>query len=80
MKEILLSGCSDKEVSYDAVIDRDYHGAMTYFALKTIAEANYRITYRQLGDRLKLSVSGAGYPQHPQLEGSSANKKRQIFT
>jgi hypothetical protein len=80
MKELLLSGCSDKEVSYDAVIDRDYHGAMTYFALKTIAEANYHITYRQLGDRLKFGLSDAGYPQHPQLEGSAANKKRQIFT
>ena len=34
MKDVLLTGCSDKEYSYDANIDGTYHGAMTYYALK----------------------------------------------
>lgn len=80
MKEILLSGCSDKQVSYDAVIAGDYHGAMSYFALKTIAEANYRISYQLLRTRLLAALKGAGYDQTPQIEGSAANKRRQIFT
>jgi metacaspase-1 len=80
MKEILLSGCTDKEYSYDALIDGVYHGAMTYFALKAITEAKYQITYRQLHDRLLFLLDNAGYPQHPQLEGRTVNKKRQIFT
>ena len=79
MKEILLSGCSDKEYSYDALIGGKYHGAMTYYALKAIQEANYTITYRQLRDRLLFMLDDEGYPQHPQLEGTAANKKRQIF-
>jgi metacaspase-1 len=80
MKEILVSGCTDKEYSYDARIDGVYHGAMTYFALKAITEAKYQITYQQLHDRLQFGLDDAGYPQHPQLEGRAANKKRLIFT
>ena len=80
MKELLLSGCSDKEYSYDALIDDVYHGAMTYFALKAITDAKYQITYQQLHQRLLVGLDDAGYPQHPQLEGRTANKKRQIFT
>lgn len=80
MKDVLLSGSSDKEYSYDARIGGVYHGAMTYFALKAITEADYRITYRQLHERLLKLLDDAGYPQHPQLEGRPANKKRQLFT
>jgi hypothetical protein len=80
MKEVLLSGSSDKEYSYDALIDGTYHGAMTYHAIKAIRESNYRITYAQLNSRLNLLLDDAGYPQHPQLEGTTANKRRPIFT
>jgi hypothetical protein len=80
MNEILLSGCTDIEYSYDALIDGVYHGAMTYHAIKAIREANYRLTYAQLETRLSFLVTEAGYNQHPQLEGRTANKKRQIFS
>jgi hypothetical protein len=80
MKELLLSGCTDKEYSYDASIGGVYHGAMSYFALKAIREAKYKITAQKLHERLARSIEDAGYPQHPQLEGSSANKSKQIFT
>jgi metacaspase-1 len=79
MREILLSGCTDKEYSYDALIGGVYHGAMTYYALQAIREANYQITSAQLHSRLNYLLDEAGYPQHPQLEGRSQNKKRQIF-
>lgn len=77
MKEVLLSGCSDKEYSYDAFFDGVYHGALSYYALQAIREANHKITYAQLHARLRHLISD--YPQHPQLEGTSANTKRQIF-
>ena len=80
MNEVLLSGCTDKEYSYDALIGSVYHGAMTYFALQAIRDAKYSITYRQLHDRLNFLVDKAGYPQHPQVEGRRRNKKRQVFT
>ena len=80
MKDILLSGCSPSEYSYDALIGGKYHGAMTYFALQAIRDANYQITYAQMHSRLRHLLDEAGYPQHPQLEGKAANKKKQLFT
>lgn len=80
MKELLLSGSSDKEYSYDALIEGVYQGAMTYHAIKAIRESNYQITYAQLVTQLNLLLDDAGYPQHPQLEGATRNKRRPIFT
>lgn len=80
MREILLTGCTDKEYSYDARIGGTYHGAMTYFALQAIREANYRITYAQLRTRVNYLLDQSGYPQHPQLEGKWRSKQRQIFS
>jgi hypothetical protein len=80
MKEILLSGCTDREYSYDAFIQGKYHGAMTYYALQAIREANYQLTYQQLHSRLLFLLDDAGYNQHPRLEGRAANKKRPLFT
>jgi metacaspase-1 len=80
MREGLLSGCTDKEYSYDALIGGVYHGAMTYFALQAIQAANYHITYEQLHTRVNALLDEAGYPQHPQLEGAATTKKRWIFT
>lgn len=78
MKGILLSGCTDKEYSYDAYFSGTYHGAMTFYALQAIREANYELTYSQLHKRLGNLIED--YPQNPQLEGKAANKKRQIFS
>lgn len=79
MKEILFSGCRSSEYSYDARIDGVYHGAMSAMALKAIAE-NPQITWQQLQTRVQSLLDVADYPQHPQLEGGSANKKKPIFT
>jgi hypothetical protein len=79
MKEVLLSGCTDQEYSYDAKIGGTYHGAMTYYAVAAIAAAKYKLTYSELSTRLAKLIGKAGYPQHPQMEGSGANKRRQLF-
>jgi hypothetical protein len=80
MKDVLLSGCTSSEYSYDALIGGKYHGAMTYFAIQAIRDAGYSITYAQLCSRLNYLLDEAGYPQHPQLEGTTANKKKRIFS
>jgi hypothetical protein len=80
MKEVLLTGCSDREYSYDAMIGGRYHGAMTYFALQAIREANYAPTWQQMYTQLANAIDSAGYPQHPQLEGQRSKKKRTIFS
>ena len=78
MNEVLLSGCTDKEYSYDAYFNGTYHGALTYYALQAIRSANYQLTYWQLHQRIGNLIED--YPQHPQLEGKTINKKRQIFS
>jgi hypothetical protein len=80
MKEVLVSGCRDNQYSYDARIDGTYHGAMTYFALRTIEEANYDLSYEELWDTLVGRLETEGYDQEPQVEGKTANKRRRLFT
>jgi hypothetical protein len=80
MNHLLLSGCTDREYSYDAKIGGTFHGAMTYYALEAIQSANYEISYAELADHLQSKLEDAGYFQHPQLEGAEANKQCQIFS
>ena len=80
MNHVLLSGCRDDEVSWDAKIDGTYHGAMSYHALKAIRDAGSTITYAELVGRLQTMLDDAGYDQHPQLEGPDERKNRQVFT
>ena len=80
MREVLLSGCTAQESSYDDLIDGSHHGAMTYYALKTIRDARYKLTYQTLHKGLLYHLNKAKYDQHPQLEGQDEHKQRQIFT
>jgi hypothetical protein len=80
MKEVLLSGCTALESSFDDKIDGVFHGAMTWYALKAIRDAKHALTYAELHDRLGTLLKDTPYQQHPQLEGRSTNKARQIFT
>ena len=80
MREVLVSGCRDNQYSYDANIDGTYHGAMSYFALQIIEEADYKLTYEQLWDRLVSRLDEEGYDQEPQVEGKTGNKRRRLFS
>ena len=80
MNEILLSGCKSSQTSADAYIANDYHGAMSYYAIKAITDAGYKLTYRELHDALLPMLDDENYDQIPQLEGRDENKDRQIFT
>jgi len=81
MKEVLLAGCKDVEVSWDALIGGKFHGAMTQAAIEAIQDANGQLTYRQLHEQVTRKVKANGFDQqHPQLEGSDENKDRLLFT
>jgi hypothetical protein len=80
MKEILLSGCKSNQTSADAYINNDYHGAMSYHAIKAITDANYNLTYADLHKRLVSLLEDENYDQVPQLEGTDEFKNRRIFT
>jgi hypothetical protein len=80
MKEILLSGCKSNQTSADAYINNDYHGAMSYHAIKTITDADYNLTYADLQKRLVSLLEDENYDQVPQLEGTDEFKNRRVFT
>jgi hypothetical protein len=80
MKELLLSGCRSNQYSYDARFGRTYHGAMTWYALRVIEDAGYRLSYSALAKRLRDALAESNYDQEPQLEGKASFKRRQIFT
>ncbi len=80
MKEILLSGCKSNQTSADAYIASDYHGAMSYYAIKAITDANYKLTYADLHKNLVSMLEEENYDQVPQLEGTDEYKNRQAFT
>jgi len=78
MQEVLLSGCSDTEYSYDALIDGEWGGAFTHYATKAYALLT-NPTYTQLHDKIREYLPSDRLPQTPQLEGSKANLELVVF-
>jgi len=78
MPEILITGCTDSEYSYDAEFDGRPNGAMTASAIRVILQ-NPNATYREFYEGLRNLLPSRDYPQSPQLEGSDANKDRKLF-
>lgn len=76
MKEIVLTGCSDTEYSYDAYINGRWNGAMTAFATSCIAPNQ---TYNEFFTKLRAKLPSNSYPQTPQLEGKAENKNQKMF-
>jgi metacaspase-1 len=78
MPELLISGCSDSEYSYDAEIDGRYNGAMSAMAIRVIRQ-NPGLSYSEFYARLRGYLPSSDYPQTPQLEGSDAHKGTLLF-
>jgi len=78
MLEVLLTGCSDSELSYDAYIEGRYNGAMSRYAINAI-RANREATFSQFYKVLRQALPSEEYPQTPQLEGTDVNKSRVLF-
>jgi hypothetical protein len=78
MPELLITGCSDSEYSYDAKIEGRYNGAMSAMAIRLIRE-NPGLTYNQFFTRLRQLLPSSDYPQSPQLEGSQSHKDTLLF-
>jgi len=64
---VLLAGCTDREVSYDAVFHDRPNGALTYFALSTLAKLPVGVTYDAWYKAIRKRLPNPEYPQTPQL-------------
>jgi len=78
MPELLVSGCSDSEYSYDANINGRANGAMTAYAIQVIKQ-NPQVTYAQFYTSLRTLLPSNSYPQTPQLEGTDDHKNTLLF-
>lgn len=66
---ILVAACREDQVSADAFIAGDFHGALTYYLCETLKEERYSVTYRQLISGVRRHLRAEGFEQDPQLEG-----------
>jgi hypothetical protein len=76
---ILIAGCRSDQVSADAYIDGDYHGALTYFLCKAIAASPNGLTYRELIEQVRRALRENRFEQVPQLEGPAAMLRGQVL-
>jgi hypothetical protein len=69
---VLIAACAADQVSADAWIDSDYHGALTYYLWRAVADLDFAPTYADLVRQVRRLVKKNGYDQVPQLEGDGA--------
>jgi len=77
--ELLITGCRDTQTSADAFISGSYNGALTYYLVKSIEEANGKLSYRELHKQTLAKLKG-DYDQVPQLEGNKAKFERPFLS
>jgi metacaspase-1 len=80
IKEMLITGCRDTQTSADAHIGGSFNGALTYYLVESIKEANGELTYRQLQQRTAAKLKSEAYDQVPQLEGQRTSFDRPFLS
>lgn len=74
---IHISGCSDREYSYDAVFNGRPNGAFTYFALQALRAGT--LTYKQLFQAIRNDLPSWEYPQSPRLNAERSAQNAVAF-
>jgi hypothetical protein len=74
---ILLSGCQDNQVSYDAEVAGRPCGAFSHIALANLQPGE---TYKQWMARILRELPDAEWPQKPKLTGSWWAKGRKVLS
>ncbi|SRR6185437_7490121 len=76
IQELLITGCRDTQTSADADIGGTYNGALTYYLVKSIKEAEGKLTYQELHQGTVAKLKRNDFDQVPQLEGQRASFDR----
>lgn len=63
---IMISGCTDRQYSEDALINNKYQGAMTWSFLESMKTLKTP-TWRELLKNMRMLLQNGGYNQTPQL-------------
>lgn len=74
-------GCKEDQTAADAYINNEYQGALTYYALKSLREYNFDITYGNLLEVVNAKLKSAGYRQIAQLAITTKSMlDKKVFT
>jgi hypothetical protein len=74
-RAILIAGCRDDQLSADAWIDGDFHGAFTYYFWNAAEALGWHATYEKTVEKVTAALKDDNYTQVPQLEGPGAKWK-----
>lgn len=80
IQELLITGCRDTQTSADADIGGTYNGALTYYLVESIKEAEGKLTYRELHQRTVAKLKREDFDQVPQLEGQRTSFDRSFLS
>lgn len=76
---IMISGCTDKQYSADAYIDKKYQGAMTWSFIESLRQLK-NPSWRELVKQMRTLLKTNGYDQIPQLScGRPTNVDSKVF-
>jgi hypothetical protein len=68
----MISGCTDKQTSDDAIINNKNTGAMTFSFIQTIEQYGMSITLKQLVENMRKLLTDNGFQQTPQLSSGKS--------
>jgi len=77
-RHVLLSGCKDDQVSWSAILDGYWHGALSHALVKTLRE-NPDLTWVEAQKKVIEHIYGWELEQDPQLSGSPELINRKVF-
>jgi hypothetical protein len=76
---LVLAGCRDTEYSYDASFGSRPNGAFTYVALDALRRLPAGASYRDWHAAVREQLPSADYPQTPQLDGTSSQRRWEVL-
>jgi hypothetical protein len=77
---LLMAGCQDSQVSFDAEFNGRANGAFSYVALETLKKIEPGETYADWFQLIKQKLPSEDYMQTPNLFGHSSMKNWEVFS
>lgn len=69
---LLISTARSYQTAADAYISGDFHGAGTYYLVKSLTDANFDLDYKTLVNRMNDWMIEMDYTQRPELNGDKS--------
>lgn len=76
---LLLAGCQDHQVSFDAFFNNRANGAFSFVALQTLKKLGKNKTFEDWFKLIRKQLPSQDFSQIPNLDGSKTFKKWKVF-